>query len=238
MSKLSVVNSKHASSQKQTLIGSLKKEQEALWAKRFYSSFPFVQKRYFNWITSSLPEEAIKGIDIGCGDGYYALGLLELGKEMYACDIATAATSLCSDKLTGRITSQALPYLQEEDFSYDFALALNLIPELPSHLHRLALSDIARILKKNAYAFFSARLERQSLDSLQKFAALICTEFTILRADFLHLRYWYTLRKVFPFWKNPVLFESICNKIFPLGSYSDVFFFCQKKSLYKEDSCL
>lgn len=233
MNKLQVVNSVRPVSQKQALLNSLKKTQEQLWESCFYGEqISFIKERYFEKITSALPPSKNRGIDIGCGCGYYSERFFQSGKEVYACDIAKNAAVFNKKILpSDHVSTQALPYLQEEDSSYDFALVLDVVPELPKQLHRLAISEVARILKKGGSAFFSTRLDRISPDSLEKFIALIGTEFVIQKVELLHLRYWHFLHKAFPKWKDATLFEKVCKKLMPQSSYSDVLVFVEKKNL-------
>lgn len=98
------------------------------------------------------------------------------GKVPFKCSVAIDIAASVLDGCTEGI----LPYLRYPDETFEGVICTDVIAELPTSLHRLALSEIARLLVRDGYFICSTPLDRKSYDAKECFLNLISTEFCIL----------------------------------------------------------
>jgi len=96
-----------------------------------------------------------KGLDIGCGTGWYGKALGEYGHTVFGLDQSPGqvkqflARTRSSTALVG--DAALLPY---QDNCFDFTYAINIIHHLPGRLHQArALQEIRRVLKPGGLFF-------------------------------------------------------------------------------------
>lgn len=126
-------------------------------------------------LIDSLPP-AKRALDLGTGHGHVAQALHNAGISVDALDIAHNALKRLP---LPNLVQACFPYTKLEDNTYDLIVAANLIAELPEPLHRLALSEIARLLVPNGTALLSTPIDIYSDDALPRFLALVETELEI-----------------------------------------------------------
>ncbi|MEE9606670.1 MAG: methyltransferase domain-containing protein [Myxococcota bacterium] len=100
-----------------------------------------------------------RGLDVGCGQGWYAVAMAKRGYEISACDrsraqVGQALRFVRDSGVSARIAvadSRALPYA---DGSFDFAYGVNVFHHISGAAQReRALAEIARVLKPGASFF-------------------------------------------------------------------------------------
>ncbi len=100
-----------------------------------------------------------KGLEIGCGHGWYAVELERLGYPMNACDRSIAQVHAAQRYASGAGASiqilaadgRALPY---PDASFDFAYGVNVLHHMTDvAVRRLALDEIVRVLRPGGSFF-------------------------------------------------------------------------------------
>ena len=96
-----------------------------------------------------------RGLDIGCGTGWYARTLRDRGLTVFGLDRSPGQVSQFRDRvaashgLVGDAT--ALPF---EDHAFDFAYAINIIHHLPGReAQARALAEIRRVLRPGGFFF-------------------------------------------------------------------------------------
>jgi len=94
-----------------------------------------------------------KGLDIGCGLGWYAEAMHANGAEIVGIDdsLAQARASRGRNPVVLQASAVELPFRDE---IFDFAYAINVVHHLPSRKHQqLAFAEAARILKPGGVFF-------------------------------------------------------------------------------------
>lgn len=116
-------------------------------------------------------------LDVGAGlCPYYPL---LKGHEVSLLDISKKAMMISEERWKPhRSYVKALPGCNLEE-PFDLVLCLDLIPELPQALHRLALSDLSEFTKKEGWLIISTRLNPNSYDALEHFLSLVNSEYQI-----------------------------------------------------------
>ena len=87
-------------------------------------------------------------------------------------------------------TRQCFPFTSFEDGHFDAIYCIDLIAELPEELHRLALSELARLLTLDGKLVISSELEN---GAKQRFESLVQTEFVIEKRICSYENYFYKL---------------------------------------------
>lgn len=120
-------------------------------------------------------------VDLGCGEGEMSRRLRDAGASVDAVDIS--GNALKKLKESGMENIQAIqdyaPMTALRDDSYDIVLCTELIGDVPQEEHRMLISELARIVKKDGYVVCSTSLDINSEDALQMFGSLIETEFVV-----------------------------------------------------------
>lgn len=98
------------------------------------------------------------------------------GTRPFVCDVAL---DIAAEVLEG-CEETLFPYLDVSDGAFSSAICTDVLAELPQSLHRLALSELARILEPGGYLVCSTPLDRKTYDARECFKKLICTEFDLV----------------------------------------------------------
>lgn len=120
-----------------------------------------VYRNYVNTPTffKILPNvEGLKGLDVGCGEGYNTRLTAKKGAKMTAIDISEKFIELAKDKeektplgITYEVSSALnLPY---DDEKFDFVISTMSFMDMPNV--KKAFSEVYRVLKKNGFFQFS-----------------------------------------------------------------------------------
>lgn len=107
-------------------------------------------------------------IDIGCGSHLWD----QIEKEFWALDIVPK-------NLGVKFVQECFPYTSLPDGYFDVVFCIDLIAELPENLYRLALSELARILKPDGKLVISSEMDRKTRGASSYFCSLVRTEFMI-----------------------------------------------------------
>ncbi|NGX58462.1 MAG: Ubiquinone biosynthesis O-methyltransferase [Chlamydiae bacterium] len=152
----------------------------------------------------------IKGlniVDIGCGNGILAKILSEQGGKVIASDIATNALKLVPNELATK--QEALPETSFQDDEFDLCICTEVIPEMDHRDFRLAIAELARIIKPDGKVVCSTPIDIYSEDAAIRFRKLAETEFKILhwRPSYhsLYLKFLHFLKapsKFFKAWRD------------------------------------
>ena len=98
------------------------------------------------------------------------------GRVPFKCSIAVD----CAASVLEGCEEGGLPYLQYPDGAFDGVICTDVIAELPQSLHRLALSEMARLLSKGGFLVCSTPLDRKTYDAKECFLDLMATEFRVI----------------------------------------------------------
>ncbi len=148
-----------------------KREQFAVDAKQqaldYWNSQPIIDKvriaRTKELIGKHIPPYG-RVIDIGAGSRPFDCDV--------ALDVAAEVLKGCQEAL--------LPYLDSADGTFFCAICTDVLAELPQFVHRLALSELSRILQPGGYLVCSTQLDQKTYDAKECFEKLICTEFDLI----------------------------------------------------------
>jgi 2-polyprenyl-3-methyl-5-hydroxy-6-metoxy-1,4-benzoquinol methylase len=112
--------------------------------------------------------------DLGCGRGLLLRKLMDRG------GIITGVDALETPLENVPYQKACLPYTPFSDDLFDGIVLTDVIAEIEPHLHRLTLSELARITKKGGWLLSSTPLDLHSHDPCDHFLFLIETEFETL----------------------------------------------------------
>ncbi|MCH9609882.1 MAG: hypothetical protein S4CHLAM45_13920 [Chlamydiales bacterium] len=149
-------------SKKEQCIQDLKKKALAYWKSNPKDDLKRIEKTK-KMMARHLPKLK-RVIDIGAG------------RRLFQCDVAI---DIAADVLDG-CQFGVLPYLNFPDHSFEGVILTDVLAELPEHLFRLALSEVARILEPEGHLICSTSLEKRSYDAKERFLKLIQTEFDLV----------------------------------------------------------
>ena len=144
---------------------------------------------------------AQKWLDIGCSFS-----------EKWA-RVAKAATLLDAQEKPFESVQECFPYTSFPDGAFDGVLYLDQIGTLDEELHRLALSELARLLKPGGTLICSTPLDVQTLSPALYFKALVKTEFQIVEEHARYLRFGSFFERV----AEIFLKESCCTHLTIVG---------------------
>lgn len=141
-------------------------------------------ERTYQLILKHLDPNEKKVVDIGCGYGILAKRLRDLHAKVLAVDIAENAIKEMrqSNAQDMEIKRNALPATTLADNAYDLVICADVIAEIPAQDHRLAISELSRLVKADGWVVCSTPLDIHSDDSLEQFVALNETELVIIDA--------------------------------------------------------
>lgn len=123
-------------------------------------------------VRSSGPQDVRRGLDVGCGHGWYACEMARAGCRMYAVDNSTAQLRMARQCAVERgISVQFLQAdaaeLPFEDNHFDFAYAINVLHHVIDPDEQLrVLAEIVRVLKPGGVFFLQ---EVNTLNPLFRF---------------------------------------------------------------------
>jgi len=99
------------------------------------------------------------GLDLGCGQGWYACEMAKLGHEMVAVDLSRIQVKLARRYVQGqhvetRFAAASAAHLPFPDDSFDFAYAINMVHHvLPRTAQRELFAEVVRVLKPGGVFF-------------------------------------------------------------------------------------
>ena len=128
-----------------------------------------------------------KTLDIGCGTAPFIGKLRGVGIDI---------SEIPLEKQPVETKRQCFPYLDFKDRSFDTIICTDVIAELDPELHRLALSEIARLLKPDGWLVVSSPLDCRTVAPGDRFKALVATEFKIIEESGRHLRFGSFVEKI------------------------------------------
>lgn len=122
--------------------------------------------------------------DLGCGSGILSKKISEvseLNTQIHAADIASNALKLVNENNHPNIKTfqEYLPRTLLTDDAYDVVISTDVIAYLNPDEYRLYFSELSRLMNSQGYVICSTPIDIKSEDSLQRFAALAETEFSI-----------------------------------------------------------
>lgn len=120
-------------------------------------------------------KENLSVVDLGCGAS--PLSPFLAGNNWTYVDSSLTALSGIS---SGKKIHDALPLTKLDDDQFDLVICTDVIAELFSQDYRLAMGEIARLVKKNGLAMISTNIDIRSEDALERFLALVETEFDLI----------------------------------------------------------
>lgn len=194
----------------------------------------------------------LKVVDLGCGSGAISAALAERGCQVDAVDIASNALSdLKKLHLKGiRCIHDCLPDTQLPDKTYDLAICTDVIADLDEKMHRLLLSEMARLVHQEGLCLFSSEVDPRFSDSITRLHQLFSSEFTSGASFVSHHRLLLSLQGLFSS-KHALLqyltkpcekickhspralhfFESLCQRLYKHRGITHVCFLGKRKKL-------
>jgi ubiquinone/menaquinone biosynthesis C-methylase UbiE len=130
-------------------------------------SFIFSERK--SVVLNMLGHEYLRILDVGCGPGVYTDDLLTRCKEFYGIDISEKMIKIARDKKLANANFSVgnIESLQFENGFFDAAVCIGVLEYL-SDIER-GVKEIARVLKKNGVAIFTAPNGRSLLNQLDIF---------------------------------------------------------------------
>src|SRR5262249_32862287 len=116
-----------------------------------------------------------KVVDVGCGAQNLSKALASLGSDVTAVDVSE--DRFCHAGIS--YVKACAPYLPFSDASFEGVVCTDVIAKTPPPLHRLAVSELSRLLSRTGWAVISTSLDLASIDAYAKFLDLITTEFEV-----------------------------------------------------------
>jgi 2-polyprenyl-3-methyl-5-hydroxy-6-metoxy-1,4-benzoquinol methylase len=169
---------------------SLQAQWDRYWKNPIPATLLKIQRR--QWMFSLLKSCCFhgKGLVIGCEDGSLMEPLVAMGMTVDGCDSSKVALELAKKRDASQGQSQlfheCFPFTRLRSHSYEAVYLLELIADIEPSLHRIGVSELARICHKQGYVILSTALNRKSPDALDHLLRILQTEFDIVD---LHLRY-------------------------------------------------
>lgn len=96
-------------------------------------------------------EEGSMILDVGSGKGFLVKELLYQGMEAYGLDISKYALKHCPWDIVGKLHYGDVLDIHFPNDSFDLVLSINTIHNIPKNLVPLAIKEILRVSKKDAY---------------------------------------------------------------------------------------
>ena len=116
--------------------------------------------------------EGERYVDIGCGSGLWN----QVDGEFWALDVVPK-------ELGVKFVQECFPYTSLPDDYFDVVYCIDLIAELPENLYRLALSELARIMKREGKLVVSSEMDTKTNEACRYFRSLVRTEFVIEKEE-------------------------------------------------------
>lgn len=153
--------------------------------------------RSFNLLHSKIALEGKKIADLGCGKGDFAYLLAEKGALVDAVDISGLALKMLKERGSKNILTfqEYVPSTTLKDNAYEAVVCLDLIAYLQPDEYRLLFSELARLVHNDGVVLGSSALDIDSEDALQRYNALVETEFQVEEWVFSYHRLWIRLKE-------------------------------------------
>lgn len=129
--------------------------------------------------------------DLGCGNAPFASYLKDA--NVTAVDVAQPALNRCPASI--KLLRQCLPYCNLLERSFDGVILTDVIADIEPHLHRLLLSEVSFIMKREGFFLCSTELDLYSEGPLDHFITLLQTEFEIIEMKKSYHRLYFYLRR-------------------------------------------
>lgn len=148
-------------------------QQDCIEKKRIQSTFDAIAS--FGDLSKAIV------VDIGCGNGTLARMIRDAGGNIDAVDVSPIALSELSKKnIQGiNLIQDCLPTTKLLDKAYDIVICTEVIGYLNPSEYRMAMAELARLVKKEGVLVCSTSLDINTENPLDRFAALGETEFNI-----------------------------------------------------------
>ncbi|MDP1835298.1 MAG: class I SAM-dependent methyltransferase [Chlamydiales bacterium] len=147
--------------------------------------------RTWKRIKPLLEEPELVTADIGFGWGALTTKIRGRGAQVDAVDIAENAIKRfqANESCDAKCIRDTLPRSSLADDAYNIVVCTDLIAELDPRDHRLMISELYRILKPEGHLVCSTPLDYRTDGALERFAALVETEFEVIEWDVSHHAY-------------------------------------------------
>lgn len=142
-------------------------------------------------LLDSLPLEKMRVLDIGSGSVSIVDWLTKQAGSLTVVDVSKNALGRYPEEV--ETESACFPFLPFPDQSFDLVICHGLIAGLPAIYHRLALSELARLVPPHGQLVCTTRLDPKTRDPERHFCQLVSTEFLIQRH---HLGFYQLWEKV------------------------------------------
>jgi len=112
-----------------------------------------------SWLENGHGGGRRRGLDLGCGQGWYAAKMAELGHEVFAVDLSQGQVRLARRNAREQgvpigLAAASATRLPFPDASFDFVYAINMIHHVtPKAAQRELLAEVARVLKPQGVFF-------------------------------------------------------------------------------------
>jgi ubiquinone/menaquinone biosynthesis C-methylase UbiE len=90
-------------------------------------------------------------LDVGAAKGFLVKDLVDLGIDAYGADVSEYAVVNCHPDVVGRMHVATADHLPFRDASFAAVLAIDVIHNLPRERAALALREVQRLARDNAY---------------------------------------------------------------------------------------
>lgn len=133
----------------------------------------------------------LQAADLGFGWGVLTRKMQGRGGLVDAVDIAENALKhfTAREPCAVNLSCDGLPRSSLADDRYDLVVCTDLIAELETNDQRLLISELYRILKPSGFLVCSTSLDYRTDGALERFAALIDTEFEVIEWEVSHHAY-------------------------------------------------
>ncbi|MCH9625069.1 MAG: hypothetical protein S4CHLAM123_02360 [Chlamydiales bacterium] len=126
-------------------------------------------------LLKSLSLKESKVADLGCGVAPFAPYIIGKGGDVVAIDMLENPL----EDVRFRFKKMCLPYVKLPEESFDGVLFTDVIADLKPQVHRLMLSELGALLKKEGWLICSSEIDLYSVDALEQLLSLIQTEFKL-----------------------------------------------------------
>lgn len=157
-------------------------------------------KKSYQLLESILEDKSPKkAVDIGAGEGFLIRKLFLLGVHATAIDTSSYPLNALKSEVES-VFKCTFPFLDNfVDEGFDLFICTDVLAELPRALHRLALSELSRLIHREGCGLISTAIDIYSEDALECFFSLLSTEFDIEQIEYCHDRLYLFLLRFFQY---------------------------------------